>query len=328
MKYKWGGGGAQVTQQAFISWSGSIARGKARALRELLRYVLPDASIFMSEQDIPAGSLWLEGITNALELSVAGVVIITSENAGSPWLHFEAGALSNRVGRKMVIPLLAGVGVSAIAETPLSVFQAIALDKTNVFMVCKMFAEALAISRSENEIRRSFDKWWDDYEEELTSIKVDLTKPPPSLENVMFSLNRLQGFAKAQSDALSNLLARHSSPAPAIVGQGPLATMSTDTFDKAVSGYASKAIRDTLANSTVRQNLSKAADSFRFRVMITGEKWLGEITLDHDPVADEHISLDSGTVLVVAEVLYDPVNDSSTPDRLIIANRLKDGRSM
>lgn len=245
-------------KQAFISWSGPSARKRATALKLLLKDVLPEANIFMSQEDIPAGSLWLSEINTALDSSFAGVVVVTPENVGSPWLHFEAGALATRVEQKMVIPLLCGVDTTSLQGSPLAFFQALSVSREAVLQICRSFVEALDISRAESQLERAFSKWWDEHADVICAEEpTRKRKTEPTLTDVFSSLERLQSYAQAQSDAILQIQSRDQMIAPAIVGQGPFATAS---INDAITLLASaKPPRDLKADSIFWSAASKAA---------------------------------------------------------------------
>jgi len=201
--------------QAFISWSGPQARVKARALRKLLEDVLPEAKVFMSDEDISAGALWLTSISGSLDESVAGVILVTPENVKNPWVHYEAGALATRVQTRMVIPLLSGLSPSDLASTPLSVFQALAISKESVLEVCISFASALGITRSREAIVRAFDKWWTDYESLIINTPDSLAKPPVTMEDIRNLISNLQSQIRAQTELITIFANAASHPSTA-----------------------------------------------------------------------------------------------------------------
>lgn len=192
---------------AFISWSGEQARAKAASLRGLIGDVLPEVGsrVFMSDTDIAAGSLWLTSIDSSLDKSSAGVIVVTPENVRNPWLQYEAGALATRVEKKMVIPLLSGIGPSGLASTPLSNFQALEMSKDSVAKVILSFAAALSVERQEESIRRSFEKWWPDYETSILAAPVSSTKKSATIDDLYSLVASLQSSLRSQSDALSSL---------------------------------------------------------------------------------------------------------------------------
>lgn len=80
--------------RVFLSWSGERSRAAASALSELLPDVMPALSPWMSEHDIAAGARWGHELAVRLEDAGFGVICLTPENIGVPWLLYEAGALS------------------------------------------------------------------------------------------------------------------------------------------------------------------------------------------------------------------------------------------
>src|SRR5215472_19191834 len=80
----------------FISWSGSRSRGTAEALRDWLPDVLNIVDPWLSAADVEKGAKWRQVISGELEKANFAILCLTPENLSSPWLLFEAGALSKR----------------------------------------------------------------------------------------------------------------------------------------------------------------------------------------------------------------------------------------
>jgi len=97
----------------FISWSGDRSGALALALSKWLRTVNHHFHPWTSE-DIERGGRWFETIGDKLANCRVGIVCVTPENLDSPWLFFEAGALSKTLGRSRICPLLLGMLPSAI----------------------------------------------------------------------------------------------------------------------------------------------------------------------------------------------------------------------
>jgi hypothetical protein len=108
----------------FISFSGETSLGAAKALREWLPSVVQAAKPFMSESDVEKGTRGLQEITGALEAIKVGIVCLSPDNLGSPWLHYESGALSKSIGEKtrLCTYLLCGLQPKDVSP-PLSMFQ-------------------------------------------------------------------------------------------------------------------------------------------------------------------------------------------------------------
>jgi hypothetical protein len=78
----------------FISWSGERSQRLAQALHGWLPLVLHYVKPWLSEADVSAGDRWAQAVATELETSNFGVICVTPENLGSPWVLFEAGALA------------------------------------------------------------------------------------------------------------------------------------------------------------------------------------------------------------------------------------------
>nr|WP_249407135.1 toll/interleukin-1 receptor domain-containing protein [Plantibacter sp. CFBP 8775] len=119
--------------KVFISWSGVRSHKVAIAARALLPLVLAEkVELFVSSEDISPGERGLSRIAEALVDAKFGILVITPENADSPWVNFEAGALSNAFARDAVVPLLVGMTDPDVTG-PLKQFQnRVAADKAAV----------------------------------------------------------------------------------------------------------------------------------------------------------------------------------------------------
>jgi hypothetical protein len=81
----------------FLSWSGLRSNALAKALREWLKSVIVTIDPWMSEEDIEKGQRWSTEIAKRLSNCKFGIICVTRENVGKPWLNFEAGAISKTV---------------------------------------------------------------------------------------------------------------------------------------------------------------------------------------------------------------------------------------
>ena len=108
--------------KVFLSWSGDLSHKVAVVLRDWLPSVIQSIEPYVSSEDIDKGARWSTDIAKELEASAFGVLCVTQENLESPWLNFEAGALSKTVDKSRVCPFLYGVKRSEI-KGPLLQFQ-------------------------------------------------------------------------------------------------------------------------------------------------------------------------------------------------------------
>src|SRR5207253_2371159 len=82
------------SMKVFISWSGPASRDVATALRKYLPCMLQGLQVFMSQHDLESGSRWAVGLTSELSETNFGLICLTPDNLLSPWLLFEAGAIT------------------------------------------------------------------------------------------------------------------------------------------------------------------------------------------------------------------------------------------
>lgn len=107
----------------FISWSGEVSKRFALAFKDWISNVIQSIKPWMSSEDIEKGARWSTEIAEKLESCQIGVLCITKENFKEPWINFEAGALSKRLGESKVCTLLLDLKATDISG-PLVQFQA------------------------------------------------------------------------------------------------------------------------------------------------------------------------------------------------------------
>lgn len=168
--------------KVFISWSGDASRKIATALFEWLPMVLQSTRPYMSSESIDKGTRWASSISNELEGSSIGILVLTPDNTEAPWIHFEAGALAKVVGDSKLAPLLFGLKPSDIGS-PLSQFQVTLFTKSDVLKLLKSInAESGDEALPESRLSKMHDALWDDLQAAVTPIVTDFSsakaKPP------------------------------------------------------------------------------------------------------------------------------------------------------
>jgi hypothetical protein len=108
--------------KVFISWSGELSRKLAEAIRKWLPATLQFVAPYFTPSDIEKGTRWESEISSELGGSEVGIICVTRDSLGSPWISFEAGALSKNLDRSRVCPLLFDVEPTDV-KGPLAVFQ-------------------------------------------------------------------------------------------------------------------------------------------------------------------------------------------------------------
>jgi len=146
----------------------------ALALGDWLPQVINAAKPFVSSEDIDKGKRWSLELEKELDESDFGIIILTADNIDRPWLNFEAGALSKKMGKNKtnVCPLLLNIDHSDLNEnSPFKQFQAVKIEKTDFLRLLKSIYNALDEKTiTESQLEKSFDKWWSDIEVQFNDI--------------------------------------------------------------------------------------------------------------------------------------------------------------
>lgn len=159
--------------KVFISWSGERSKALATAFREWLPLVLHYIEPWLSEADIEAGERWAQSVATELVASNFGIICITSENITSPWVLFEAGALTKSLETSRVIPLLLDLEFSDVSG-PLAQFQAKKLSRTGVGETIQSIQKVAADEAiPKDRAKQLFDALWSEFESKLEGIPDD-----------------------------------------------------------------------------------------------------------------------------------------------------------
>lgn len=161
----------------FFSWSLSRSRYVAAALEWWLPNVLQPVEPFISTQNIPKGTRGLSIIADNLEKSNVGIVCLTEENLGQPWILFEAGALSKLATVSYVCTFVLDLEPSEIAP-PLGQFQHTryimddpARSKSEVKDLVTTLNGVLGErALKPHRLEEAFETWWPKLEDRLKSI--------------------------------------------------------------------------------------------------------------------------------------------------------------
>jgi TIR domain len=160
----------ELLVKVFISWSGALSRDVAVALRDWLPSVIQVVEPYVSSEDIDPGARWSTDIAVQLEDTDFGILCVTRDNVETPWLNFEAGALSKSVETSRVVPFLVDLGPSDIPRGPLAQFQAVRPTRTGILRLIRGindFCGALSPERVEGTV----DVWWPHLEEILQEVQ-------------------------------------------------------------------------------------------------------------------------------------------------------------
>ena len=152
--------------QIFISWSGLRSKAVGVAFRDWLPVVLQSIEPWFSAEDIDKGSRWLADLNQKLANLSAGLICVTPENQHSPWLVFEAGALSKSLDAARVCPIVIGMDPTDV-KGPLSQFQATRPTKDDVRQLVATLNRATASPVQDNHLDTAYDALWPKLEVKL-----------------------------------------------------------------------------------------------------------------------------------------------------------------
>jgi hypothetical protein len=155
--------------KVFLSWSGNPSKALAEAFRNWLPGVLQAVRPYYTPDDIAKGTRWPTEIAKELEDCKVGIIFLTRDNLNAPWLMFEAGALSKKLDKSNVCPLLFGIEATDI-QGPLVQFQAAKFDKLEVKRAVKMMNDLLPEALAMDVLDGVFDMWWPKLDKEITDI--------------------------------------------------------------------------------------------------------------------------------------------------------------
>lgn len=156
----------------FISWSGRLALECTKVLREWLPKMFDHVDAWMSDSDIEAGDRSMDEIQSKLNESGFGIIVVTTENMGKPWLNFEAGALSKSFGDNInrVVPLLVNFEDKYQLQGPINQFHAVMLDKEGASKLCDSIGATIGLDRSVTRAR--FEWAWKDLEDGIAKARL------------------------------------------------------------------------------------------------------------------------------------------------------------
>jgi len=166
--------------KVFLSWSGKRSGRLAATFHSWLPHLFQTVEPFFSPE-MEKGTRWAGELSRHLEESSVGVIFLTPENLGSPWLLFEAGALSKHPGEARVYTLLFDLDPLQV-PLPLGQFQHTSLSRQEMLKMVLSLRRHLESPPSESVINRLFSLLWPEFEqvaEELREQSVEPARRPP-----------------------------------------------------------------------------------------------------------------------------------------------------
>ena len=157
--------------KVFISWSGERSKKVALIFREWLPTVIQALEPFVSSEDIEKGSRWNTDIAQELNETKFGIICVTKDNIKSPWLNFEAGALSKTIDNSYVAPVLFEVKPSDLTNSPISQFQATSISKEDMKKLVETLNTASGNCLTQGRLDKAFELCYPDLEKNIKELK-------------------------------------------------------------------------------------------------------------------------------------------------------------
>lgn len=165
----------------FISWSEKNSKSHqiAQLLRSWLPKVIQRLECFLSSEDINAGALWFDELRQNLEKSKIGILCLTANSTGKPWILFEGGYVARSFEeKKRVYPLLIDISASEM-PAPFAIFQGGGLGKDEMYKLVQMINEVVNLPCLDDAIlRESFELRWPAFAEQARTI-INLKEKQP-----------------------------------------------------------------------------------------------------------------------------------------------------
>ncbi|MEQ1717557.1 MAG: toll/interleukin-1 receptor domain-containing protein [Hyphomicrobium sp.] len=156
----------------FISWSGEKSLHLAKILHQWVPNVIQSVEPFLSEEDIKKGTRWAEELAEKLEQSTFGIVCATHQSISSPWVLYEAGAISKIIDSSGLVSLLFGLEPGDLLHHPLGNFQNARLEKQEIYRLILSINERIEKGALEPQrLEPIFEKWWPDFASSLAAWK-------------------------------------------------------------------------------------------------------------------------------------------------------------
>lgn len=160
--------------KVFISWSGSLGKALAEALRQWLPGVIQVVKPYYTPDDITKGTRWSAEIAKELEDSQVGIICVTRDSLNAPWVVFEAGALSKNIDKSRVCPILFDLRPTDV-QGPLVQFQLAQFEEKEMKRVVKMINEILISTNQDGALDAMvldsvFEMWWPKIKEKVDTI--------------------------------------------------------------------------------------------------------------------------------------------------------------
>ena len=187
--------------KVFICWSGELSRGVAGILRAKLPCIIQTLDVFMSDRDLESGGRWGADLAAQLDDSSFGIMCLTPDNLRTPWIMFEAGALTKHSDGLACGLLLGGLEPSDVTE-PLTLFQHQRFTEDGVGRLLRDINKRLPTPIEDGPLADIFGKFWPEieagYQAELVDNAGSAARAPRRPEDMLEELvNRVRAIERS-----------------------------------------------------------------------------------------------------------------------------------
>lgn len=161
--------------RVFLSWSGEASNAAARALQKAIRNVFKDADVWVSSEDIKLGQEWFTELVRALDGTKFAIVCLTRRNLASPWVMFEAGAVTGTFRDLRVVPVLLEGSISDLVD-PMARFNGTTFTADGMRRLFESINDSLGSPLTRDAVGAVFDKQWKSLQ---SSVRKALRREPP-----------------------------------------------------------------------------------------------------------------------------------------------------
>ncbi len=186
--------------KVFISWSGELSQRIAAVLDEYLPHFIQGIQTFFSPA-IMRGDRWLDSLYGELEENSFGIFCLTPEALPSLWMSYEAGAIASRTRKAKVVPLLFGLSVRDLQETPYAPFMATPYNRREMLSLIRTINASMQNPRDASVLERTFDAFWPQLDDRLRAIL-----PPDETDEIEIPRMYEQADVGELSNAVYHLL--------------------------------------------------------------------------------------------------------------------------
>jgi len=153
--------------KVFISWSGELSEKIGKIFRKWMPKVIQSIQPYFTPSDIEKGSKWDNEISTELSECNTGIIILTENNLKRQWLMFEAGALSNKLDKSRVCPILFNVDNSDLTG-PLATFQTTEFKKNEIRQLMSDINMRCGEDKVDKDVfEESFEMFWPNLKEKV-----------------------------------------------------------------------------------------------------------------------------------------------------------------